>query len=273
MPLCRVHSQELGLAAGSSFEILGELPPSPRLAIVGSRAVHRPTLCAVQAAVRACQKMGWSVVSGGALGTDGEVHRSALKLGVAQLAILPCGSDRRYPERHRGLFSSMEAEEKAAIVFSLPKKVRGGRGVFASRNRLVVGAASAVLVAQARLPSGSYGTGRLALSQGVHVAVFPGSEGAAALAAQGALVLPKDAAQEGVCQWLESMMNGSTIDSWQEPWPSSLAWLHTAIKDAGASGFTIEMLSDPIQGICALSEAESLRLVIRVGGGRWFLYA
>ncbi len=269
----------MGLPPGRFFDFLGNLPPEPRLAIVGSRAASVATCQALLFIVEACRSSGWSLVSGGALGIDGAAHWAALALGVPQMCVLPCGIDRRYPERNADLFARLEASPEASLLFSLSERARGGRGVFASRNRIVVGSAQAVIVAQAGRPSGSYGTGVLALRKERPLAVLPGSSGCSVLAGKGANILPdpgdgigwEPRLREATADWLLAIVEGRPRPSWRRLWPKDLRWLESEIRTSGPSGIAVDQLSDSLRGICGLVEAEALELVIELSPGRWGL--
>ena len=263
-----------------SFELIGPLPPAPRLAIVGSRAANRRSLRALDPIVAEAAQRGWSLVSGGALGIDGGAHRAALTHDVAQLAVLPCGRDRLYPPRHEPLFREMVTSERGALLFAHPPGTEPARGMFASRNAIVVGLADAVLVAEAGLRSGSTGTGQLALRRGVPLAAIAGSPGCGALIGAGARPLPSppyaddaDALAsmvEAVGIWLDVVSGRAAPTLATGPaWPDHLAWLAAALRDAGPSGLTIDALPHPGPAALALCEAELLGLVCEAAAGRW----
>ncbi len=278
-----VSSKELGLSGKRErdYELVGPLPPRPRLAIVGSRAAHRRTMRALGPIVAAAAERGWALVSGGALGIDGAVHQAALARDLAQLAVLPCGRDRLYPPNHGELFASMAASERAALLFAHPPGTEPTRGMFASRNAIVVDLADAVLVAEAGLRSGSATTGRLALRKRVPLAALAGTPGCGALIGAGARPLPSapeaddpDALAklvEAVGVWLDVL--GGQVDEAEAAagpaWPERLAWLHTALREAGPNGLSIDALPDPGRAALALCEAELLGLVCEAAAGRW----
>ncbi|TPV96702.1 MAG: hypothetical protein B7733_03425 [Myxococcales bacterium FL481] len=268
----RAPAAALGLAGSRVFDVAGCLPPAPRLAIVGSRAAHRRVRRLVPAMVAAAGGCGWSIVSGGALGIDGDAHRAALAHGVPQLAVLPCGRDRPYPPDHEMLFARLVREGGGGLLFAQPQGAAPSRSMFASRNTIVVGLARAVIVAQAAVRSGSFGTGRLALRQGKRVLVGAGSRGCATLMALGAERMPAateladlQAAIEG---WLEAVVDDRPAP-WTDAWPGHLQWLRPYFAERGSRGLTVDDLPDPLAGLCALTEAESRRLVEEVAPGRF----
>ena len=285
-----VGADELGLptrkrgrARVRQYERVGPIPPRPRLAIVGSRAAHRGCLAALAPMLTLASARGWSLVSGGALGIDAGAHRAALALGQAQLAVLPCGRDRPYPPQHLELFAAMAASPRAGLLFAQPRGTRPSRGMFASRNAIVVGLADAVLVAEAGLRSGSIGTGRLAMGRGVPIAAIAGSPGCGALIGAGARALPAvgivGASEDphalllaGFERWLDALAGTGGHDPEPDPdhvWPAELAWLASAITAAGPTGLALDSLPDPAAASLAVLEAELLGLVCEGPAGRW----
>jgi DNA protecting protein DprA len=281
-PVTQVVASQLGLPGKRerNFELVGVLPPRPRLAIVGSRAAHRAVLQALIPCVTAAVERGWSLVSGGALGIDGGAHRAALACSMAQLVVLPCSRDCLYPPRHADLFAAIAATPNSGLLFAHPLGTPPARAMFASRNAIVVSLADAVLVAEAGLRSGSVGTGRLALRRELPVAAFAGSPGCGALIGAGARPLPApphDDDADGLARVVESVslwldVLGGDADSSTMPesiWPEHLGWLATALREAGPNGLSIDALANASAATLALCEAELLGLVCEAAPGRW----
>ena len=83
-------------------------------------------------------KGGVVVVSGLALGIDGEAHRGALLAGgTPPLAVVGSGVDVVYPKRHRDLWG--EVAEAGALVSEAPLGGRPEPWRFPARNRLIAG--------------------------------------------------------------------------------------------------------------------------------------
>lgn len=276
-----LRAHQLGLASFTRQigELVGPLPGRPRLAIVGSRAAHRRVLRALGPIVEHAGVRGWSLISGGALGVDGAAHRAALEHGVFQLAVLPCGSDRPYPPNHAGLFDSMLASGRAGLLFAQPRGAEPSRGMFASRNAIVVGLADALIVAEAGLRSGSRLTGELALQRGLPTAVLAGSPGCGALIGAGARALPGpepgagdlEPVLDAVNRWLDEL-DGQPADPDTDAsaaWPEHLRWLAELLRSAGPAGADLDALPDPDRAGVALLEAELLGLVCEAAAGRW----
>ncbi|MCA9659056.1 MAG: DNA-processing protein DprA [Myxococcales bacterium] len=264
-----VDAAALGLPrVRRGLELAGDLPPAPRLAIIGARAAHRRLLRLIPAILAVAARRGLSLISGGALGVDTAAHREALIAGVPQLAILPAAPEEPYPPSNLGLFAAIAARPGSGVAFALAPGGKPCRGLFASRNRYVVGMAAAVVVVEAALRSGSRGSGRLALRLGVPTAAVIGSPGCGALIGAGARSIPSDspeAAAEAIEAWLADPTGAPKPD----PWPPRLAGLAAALTEAGEEGLVIDDLEDPLAALVALTEADALGLVVEVAPGRY----
>ena len=152
----------------------GKLPdPRPRVvAIVGAR---HSTKYGEEAAYRAAYelaKRGVVVVSGLAYGIDSCAHRGCLDAGGITVAILGTPIDKIYPRCNLDL--SRRILERGAILSEYPPRHETRAYDFQIRNRIVSGLADAVLIVEASLNSGTYGTYESALKQGKEVFVAPG---------------------------------------------------------------------------------------------------
>jgi DNA protecting protein DprA len=265
----------LGLRAKHPFYLAGELPPPPRLAVVGSRAAHRCFRDAVEPIVHAAGRRGWSIVSGGAVGIDADAHAAALAAGVPQLVVLPCGPDRAYPPQHAPLFEHVAAAARSGVLYAHPPGTELVRAMFASRNAVMVVLANAVVVVEAAPRSGTMLTAELARRRGRPRAVITGSPGAAMLVAAGAHPLPWDVASphglsRSVDVWLQAAARGEAPPAPEAlPWPEPLQWLRDALAAAGPMGLALESLPSPRTALLALTEAEALGLVVELAAGRW----
>ena len=99
-------------------------------------------------------RRGFAIVSGGALGIDAAAHRGALDAGGATFAVLGCGVDVVYPDRHAALFADIAARGRPASP-STRRARRRARGQFPARNRIIAALAETVLVVEAGLASGA----------------------------------------------------------------------------------------------------------------------
>ncbi len=282
-----IRARALGLPLSARYELVGHVPPTPRIAVVGSRAARRSFCEHAARAVELAGALGWTLVSGGAIGIDAAAHRAALEHEVAQLAVLPCGPDRPYPAQHVELFQAIVASEGSGLLFAQPRGTAAARAMFASRNRVVVGLADAVLVVQAGSRSGSVVTGRLARRHRVPLAAVCGSPGCSMLIGDDARALPGPppigfvasgpSFRERLRAWLlrvdprENASTGEIAASASDgaAWPDRLRWLARALDQAGPGGLWLDAAEDPAALIEAITEAEALGLIIETRPGRY----
>ncbi len=188
----------------------GALPDKPMLAIVGARAAVARSLEAAAAAARAAVELGWVVVSGGAFGVDAAAHQAALDAGGETVAVLGCGVDICYPQRHRPLFARIR--QRGALLSSLPLGAPPRQFHFPARNQLIAALAHSVLVVEASLRSGSLSTAAHARRLGRRRLAIPGSPGTNRLLVEGATALPDPAALADVLSGTRSRPSLSISD-------------------------------------------------------------
>lgn len=143
------------------------------VAIVGTRqASGYGRACATELADELA-RAGVTVVSGMALGIDGEAHAAAVAAGGRSAGVLPSPLDRIYPPRHRGLGQKLIAGG-GALVSELAPGHLPGRPDFARRNRIIAGLASAVVVVEAPDRSGALLTAAAAIGYDKELYAVPG---------------------------------------------------------------------------------------------------
>jgi len=143
------------------------------VAIVGTRrATGYGRACAAEIADELA-RAGVTVVSGLALGIDGQAHAAAVAAGGRSVAVLPSPLDRIYPPRHRGLAARLVASG-GALVSELAPAHAPGKPDFARRNRIIAGLARAVVVIEAPDRSGALLTAAAAHDYGREVFAVPG---------------------------------------------------------------------------------------------------
>ena len=143
------------------------------IAVVGTRRATGYGRSSAIDIADALARAGMVVISGLALGIDGEAHRAAVDGGGRSVAVLPSPLDRVYPPRHRELARRLVASG-GALVSEVPPGATIGRPDFARRNRLIAGLATAVVVVEAPDRSGALLTASLALALGRELYAVPG---------------------------------------------------------------------------------------------------
>jgi DNA processing protein len=156
----------------------------PAVTVVGARAASRGGEVLAQQLAAALGAQGALVVSGGALGIDAAAHRGALQAAGRTCAVLGCGVDVAYPQRHAGLFA--EVAERGVLLSMFAPGEPPRRWQFPARNQLMAALADLVVVIEAGADSGSLITAAYARRLGRPVAAFGGSPGTEAAIAAGA---------------------------------------------------------------------------------------
>lgn len=243
----RIDAAHLGLPGSRRFVVWGQVPTQVErgervLSVVGSRAALRRLCDRTADVVQAAGRLGCAVVSGGALGIDGAAHRAALAHGVPQLLVHPCGPDHLYPEAHVDLIHAVARAPDSAVLFAVPEGTPPTRGLFASRNAIVVGLSRAIVVVQAGLRSGTMNSARLARREGIGVGTFDASPGGRALLGAGAQLLPAEGSLDADLQRLLGGGPGDEHEEVSDPLlarletPMGLDELCTAFPDLGLVG-------------------------------------
>ena len=178
----RGHHPEL-LASADHLSVVGTRRPSG----AGRRAAFE---VGFQAARR-----GATVVSGLARGVDTEAHRGCVAAGGRTVAVLGTGVDTIYPASSASVARALIGAD-GLLLSEFPLGTPPRRHHFPSRNRIISGLSTTLVVIQAPAESGALITADHALDQGREVVVHAAglgeaqcSAGSDALAADGAPVV------------------------------------------------------------------------------------
>jgi DNA processing protein len=173
--------------------VKGALLPadSDGVSIVGSRQATAAGRALAREMARALAAAGATVVSGLALGIDGEAHRGALDGRGRTVAVLGSGIDQVYPASHAALAEQVAAS--GAVVSEFPLGTPPYRSNFPRRNRVIAGWTRGLVVVEAAARSGALVTARLALEEGREVMAVPGHPACAT--AEGTNALIRDGAR------------------------------------------------------------------------------
>jgi len=168
------------------------------VAVVGTRHPSSHGLLMANRVGAALAAAGWPVVSGLAEGIDGAAHEGCLAAGGAPVGVIGTPLDRTYPRHHRRLQQQVASEGLLLSEWPLGAAVRPGN--FASRNRLQVALARALVLVECPEASGALHSADLAWAEGLPLWVVPADAsrlsalGSNRLLARGAtpLLLPAD---------------------------------------------------------------------------------
>lgn len=143
------------------------------ISVVGARRATPYGRQAAYEIAKAAARRGIAVVSGLAVGIDGEAHKGALDAEGCTMAVMAGSLEDCYPKSHRWLFDKMQ--ERGAVISEYPPGTSPQRWHFVARNRIVSGMSRIVVVAQAGIRSGSLITAMNAAEQARDVYCVPGS--------------------------------------------------------------------------------------------------
>ncbi len=156
--------------------VKGRLPDfdnTPVISIVGPRKVSEFGKKAAYSLGYRLGKAGFTVVSGGAIGSDTYAHIGALKANAKTVLIMGCGFNVNYLEENRALRSHIE--NHGCLISEYPPDTPITRYTFPIRNRLISALSLGTVVVEAGLRSGALITANHAIEQGRDVFVIPGS--------------------------------------------------------------------------------------------------
>jgi DNA processing protein len=237
-------------------------PAAPAIAIVGSRSATVPGCDRTRAMAAALAERGWAVVSGGAFGIDAAAHQGALEGGGETFAVLGCGADVVYPDRHASLFRRIAGQ--GGLLSELPPGTQPRPGQFPARNRIIAALADVVLVVEAAIRSGALITARLARQAGQRMLAVPGTDGTDGLINAGALAVTT---VETLWDAIEGRGGAVTTASV----PARHAALLTALQEGpdspGSLARRLGLSLPSVMGL--LTEAELEGRVRRAGGSQY----
>ena len=210
-PLLReIAHQPVALFVEGDVQVLH----APLVAIVGARAAAEEYRDWTGHLAGDLARLGVVVASGMARGIDAAAHAGALAAGAKTVAVLGAGTDVCYPPEHVELQRHIAAS--GCLVSELPPGTPARAWHFPSRNRILAGITSGVVVVQAERRSGALITARHALAENREVMAVPGdvldprSRGPHALLRQGAALVEGASDVLAALGWLEAGVCGTT---------------------------------------------------------------
>lgn len=149
-----------------------ELLSKPKLAVVGARQACQIGCQSVKKIIKETNNQ-FVIVSGLARGIDTAAHVSALKNGGSSIAVIGSGLDVYYPTENKKLQEYMSYNHLVLSEYftgEQPLKFH-----FPERNRIIAGLCQGIVVAEAKMRSGSLITCERALEEGREVFAIPGN--------------------------------------------------------------------------------------------------
>ncbi len=168
--LRKISSPPIVLYAKGDTSLLSE---DVSISIVGPRKVSvygKKSAFSLAARLALC---GFTVVSGGALGSDTAAHRGALSVSGKTVCIFGAGLNSNYLQVNRPLRD--EIAEKGLLISEFPPEYPASKITFPIRNRLLSGLTLGTVIVEAGVGSGALITANSAAEQGRDVFVIPGN--------------------------------------------------------------------------------------------------
>jgi DNA processing protein len=236
------------------------------VAVVGARAASGAGCGRARVLARDLAQKGVAIISGGAFGIDAAAHEGALAAAAAPtFAVLGCGVDVTYPDRHGPLFARIAA--KGGLLSEYPLGTPPRAGQFPARNRIIAALGDAVVVVEAAHRSGALITAALARALGRPVLAVPGSNGTDRLLQRGQASPVTSAAD------VEEALAGRrpvSVDK-AEPPAGIVASLVAALREGAATPAVLSRrIGLPLPAImAALVEAELDGWICRIPGNQY----
>lgn len=166
------------------------------ITIVGSRKLSGYGAYCIEKIIQGLRGYDICIVSGLALGADGEAHRQAIDAGLPTIAFpgSGLGDTALYPRIHLGLAEKI-LQSGGLLISEYEEHTRATNYSFPARNRLMAALADLVIIVEAEEQSGSMITARLGLDYHGSVGAIPGpidaplSAGPNALLRSGAVLI------------------------------------------------------------------------------------
>ena len=163
-----MHNPPVLLFYSGNIDLLKQL----KIAVVGSRSCSRTGIQSVEKIINELNNE-LIVVSGLAKGIDAAAHYAAIRNGGKTIGVIGTGLDVFYPRSNKQLQKYMSGSPLVLTEYGPgqgPQKHH-----FPERNRIIAGLSRAVIVAEARMRSGSLITCERAMEEGRDVFAIPGS--------------------------------------------------------------------------------------------------
>ncbi len=204
---CAEHNVDIVTINDANYpSLLKEIPDPPAILFVQGEITKSDDLAVAIVGTRKCTpygrtvarrlagdltRRGFTIISGMAVGIDGEAHEGALEAGGRSIAVLACGPDITYPRGHKSLRERLA--QSGAVVTEYGFGTQPLRERFPARNRLISGLTLGTIVVEAPAKSGALITARLAAEQGREAFAVPGDINSPT--SRGCHALLKDGAQ------------------------------------------------------------------------------
>ena len=149
-----------------------ELLKKQKVAFVGSRNATQSGIQSIEKIIKELNGR-FVVVSGGARGIDAASHKAAVLNDTPTIAVIGTGLDVFYPSENRKMLQYLA--EKHLVLSEYFPGDKPLKYHFPERNRIIAGLSRGVIVAEAKLRSGSLITAERAMEEGRDIFAIPGN--------------------------------------------------------------------------------------------------
>jgi DNA processing protein len=279
-PLLReIYDPPIGLYSKGELD----LSRNNCIAIVGTRRATVYGLRTAQDFARELAALGFTIVSGMAVGIDSAAHEGALAVEGKTVAVLGSGLDVIYPHENKMLYARIA--ENGTILSEFPMAKKADKITFPIRNRIIAGMCAHVIVIESPSGGGSMITAHTANEYGRNVMAVPGhidqrmSQGCHDLIREGAtLVSSMDhileelhASRQQMFVFNEAKTAPSQPEVLSDPVERCIVdFLQT--KDAAALDDISDTLNIPVHHLVSRLQLLELRQIIRQDRDGSYLY-
>lgn len=144
-----------------------------KIAIVGTRNCSDYGREVASHFSKELSKMGFTIVSGMAIGVDAAAHEAAIKESGRSIGVLGTGIDIKYPYENKHLFE--EIIKNGSLVTEFLPGTPPLKSNFPARNRIISGISIGVIVIEAAEKSGAIVTAKSAIRENREVFAVPGN--------------------------------------------------------------------------------------------------
>ena len=133
---------------------LSSFDENRNVAIIGTRKPNSHGLEVTKFFSERFTNMGWSIISGLAIGCDTQAHQSCVDLNGKTMAILPSAVDKVYPKSNKKLAEDI-LDNDGVLISEYFNISRTTKNMFIERDRLQSAFSDIILVASATLKTGT----------------------------------------------------------------------------------------------------------------------
>lgn len=145
----------------------------PCISVIGARACTSYGIQTTRQIAGELARMGFTIVSGLALGIDAIAHQAALEVKGCTASVLGSGIRVIYPRQHTGLAREI-VRNHGIVLTEFPPQENPKPHHFPMRNRIISGLSHATIVIEAEKKSGTLITAQFCLDQGRELFAVPG---------------------------------------------------------------------------------------------------